>query len=69
MESYRNQVEPNKYITVECLKKAFGAGCGNCGDVLTYNADDDGKLEANLTAQRIDNAVAHNQNNILPYCK
>ena len=76
LEGYKNQdrratraIEPNNYITVDWLKKAFGTGCGNCGDVLTYNAGDDGKLETNLTAQRIDNKAAHTPDNILPYCK
>ena len=62
-------IEPNKYITIEWLKKAFGTCCGNCGDVLTYTTDDDGKLETTLTAQRIDNNAAHHLNNIVPYCK
>ena len=76
VEGYRNQdkranraIEPNKYITVEWLKNAFGSCCGNCGDVLTYTIDDDGKIETPLTAQRINNTAAHTIDNILPYCK
>ena len=49
--------------------KAFGSCCGNCGDVLAYTIDDDGKIETTLTAQRMDNTAAHHLDNILPYCK
>ena len=76
VEGYRTQdkranraIEPNKYITVAWLKKAFGSCCGNCGDVLTYTTDDNGKIETTLTAQRMDNDIGHTIDNIVPYCK
>ena len=76
VEGYRAQdrranraIEPKNYITVGWLMKAFGSCCGNCGDVLTYTTDDDGKIETTLTAQRLNNEAAHTIGNILPYCK
>ena len=62
-------IEPDKYIDIAWLKKAFGSCCGSCGDVLTYGIDDNGRIETTMTAQRIDNQVAHNMDNIVPYCK
>ena len=62
-------IEQKNYVTVGWLMKAFGSCCGNCGDVLTYTIDDDGKIETTLTAQRMDNTAVHQLDNILPYCK
>ena len=56
------------YITVGWLRKAFGSCCGSCGDCFIYKIEDD-KVVSNLTAQRIDNDVAHKLDNIIPYCK
>ena len=60
--------EDDNYITAGWLKKACGSSCGDCGDCLVYTIKDN-KVESNLTAQRIDNGVAHQLDNLIPYCK
>jgi hypothetical protein len=61
-------IDADSYITAEWLKKVYRSCCGNCGDCLTYTIKGD-KVESNLTAQRINNDVAHHIDNILPYSK
>ena len=75
VERYKQQdkkadrdIHTDSYITADWLKKAYGSRCGNCGDCLTYTIKGN-TVASNLTAQRIDNDVAHHIDNILPYCK
>ena len=44
-----------------------GKACGSCGDCMTYNRSH-GKINCNLTAQRVNNNEAHHLDNIIPYC-
>ena len=74
VERYRQQDKKAKrlfdeasYITKEWLLGCLGKSCGSCGDCLTYNKAH-GKVECNLTAQRLNNAAAHHLDNIVPYC-
>ena len=62
------EIEDDNYITVELLKQVYGSSCGNCGDFLTYTINDD-KVESNPTAQRLDNNIAHQLDNLIPFCK
>ena len=75
VERYKHQdreanrdIENDNDITAECLKRAYGSSCGNCGDCLTYTITDN-KVESNLTAQRLNNEVAHQLENVFPFCK
>ena len=74
VERYRQQDEKAKrliddeaYITKEWLMGCVGKSCGSCGDCLTYSKAH-GKVECNLTAQRLNNDAAHHVDNIVPYC-
>ena len=60
--------DTDSYITAEWLEKAYGSSCGNCGDCLTYTIKDN-RVESNLSAQRIDNEVAHQLDNTIPFRK
>ena len=61
-------IDDDNYITVEWLKSAYGSCCNSCGDCLTYSIENN-MVESNLIAQRIDNGLAHELDNILPCCK
>jgi hypothetical protein len=61
-------IHEENYITIDWLKNAFGRPCGSCGDCLTYHIDDN-RVESNLTAQRMDNVLSHELNNIVPMCR
>ena len=75
VERYKQQdrkanrdVDTDSYITADWLKKAYGSRCGNCDDCLSSTRKDN-TIESNLTAQRIDKRVAHQLDNIIPFCK
>ena len=55
------------FITKEWLMGCVGKACESCGDCLTYNRLR-GKIECNLTAQRVNNNEAHDLGNVIPYC-
>jgi hypothetical protein len=57
----------NNYVNVEWLSKCIGQKCGRCQTGL-YCEVDNGKIECNITAQRVDNSLCHSINNIIPYC-
>jgi len=73
VESYREQdVERNRpivgnFITPAWLKAQFGKVCQDCGDCLRFDIKG-GKVEGNLTADRVDNDERHHLNNIVPLC-
>ena len=58
---------PDNFITKEWLKQQFGKTCSDCGDCFAYEFCD-GKVESNLSADRIDCNEAHHLNNITPLC-
>ena len=66
-ERAKREIDERNYITRDWLKMAYGSCCGNCGDCLSYSVEN-GKIESNMTAQRIDNKVAHVIDNLLPFC-
>ena len=75
VERYKQQdrkanrdMDTDSYITADWLKKAYGSSCGNCGDCLTYTIKEN-KVESNLTARRLNNDVAHQLDNVVPFCK
>jgi hypothetical protein len=56
------------YVTVDWLYGCFGKPCSNCGDLLMWERNGDGRLVSNLTAQRINNSIPHEMHNIIPMC-
>ena len=68
-EKAGRQVGEAKYVFTGWLRDCFGKSCGNCGDCLTYEYDDEKRtITSNLTAQRIDNSLPHTMDNIVPFC-
>ena len=59
----RREVDDQNYVTVAWLLGCLGTSCSGCGDALVYE-----KGKSNLTAQRIDNAVGHELDNVVPMC-
>jgi hypothetical protein len=59
-------IEDN-YVNVEWLSKCIGQKCGRCQCQL-YCEVENGKIKSNITAQRLDNSLAHAISNIIPYC-
>ena len=57
----------NNFITAHWLKAQFGKSCPGCGDCLTFEVKGT-KVESNLTADRFDNDLDHNLENITPLC-
>lgn len=55
------------YIDREWLKGCFGKSCNSCGDCMMYSIEDK-IVSSNLTAQRLDNTIGHEVDNIVPYC-
>jgi ATP-dependent exoDNAse (exonuclease V) alpha subunit len=61
------QIE-DTYVNGEWLQSCIGQKCGRCQTGL-YCEVDNGKIECNITAQRVDNSLCHNISNIIPYCE
>ena len=62
------QAHGDNYVTVEWLRSCIGKKCHNCPDILMYERNDRGNLVSNITAQRINNDLAHELDNVLPFC-
>ena len=60
-------IDDASFITNEWLMSCVGKSCGSCGDCLTYNRSH-GRIQCNLTAQRVCNNEAHHLDNVIPYC-
>jgi hypothetical protein len=73
VENYRKQDRnhhrevTDNFVTKEWLKGQFGKVCQDCGDCLRFDILG-GRVESNLTADRIDNDECHHLNNIVPLC-
>ena len=74
VENYRLQdkkanrsIDDSNFITKEWLMSCVGKSCGSCGDCLTYSRTQ-GKIDCNLSAQRVCNNEAHHLDNVVPYC-
>jgi hypothetical protein len=59
----KREVKEEGYITREWLMGCLGKSCSECGECLTYEHG-----RSNLTANRIDNNVGHELENIVPCC-
>ena len=76
VEGYKEQdriadrrINEETYVNAKWLYNCLGKPCQNCGDCLTaYKWM--GRLECNLTAQRLNNKlVGHQLDNIVPFCR
>ena len=63
----RRKISATNFITVQWLKDQFGKACPGCGDCLAFEIKN-GRVESNLTADRFDNDLDHNLDNITPLC-
>ena len=63
----KRPIRERSYITPEWLKGRMGKACESCGDCLVYSRDN-GKVDCNITAQRLNNNEAHHLDNICGYC-
>ena len=73
VDNYKKQdlqhkrVITDNYVTGKWLKGHFGKVCHDCGDCFRFDIKD-GRVESNLTADRVDNDECHHINNIVPLC-
>jgi len=73
VDNYRKQdIKHNRevtdnFVTKGWLKAQFGRVCQDCGDCLRFDIVG-GRVDSNLTADRIDNDECHHLNNIVPLC-
>ena len=73
VDNYRKQDVEHKrplvgnFITEAWLEAQFGKVCHDCGDCLRFDIVD-GRVESNLTADRVDNSESHHLNNVVPLC-
>ena len=61
-----------EFVNVEWLKNCINKCCGGCGCDFSFeviDVDDDVKVESDITAQRLDNAIPHYLSNIIPMCR
>jgi hypothetical protein len=68
--SYRQQdkkakkkIREENYVNTAWLLGCLGKSCSECSEPLTYE-----RGRSNLTAQRIDNALGHELDNLVPMC-
>jgi hypothetical protein len=59
----KREVNDGCFVTVAWLLGCLGKCCSGCGDALVYE-----KGKSNLTANRIDNSVGHEIDNVVPMC-
>jgi len=64
----KRETDGPNYITKEWLFGCIGKGCGRCGDNLTYERVG-GKIDCNLTAQRLNCSIGHYLDNVVGYCQ
>ena len=60
--------ECGNYVNPRWLKNCINKCCGGCGNKFTLDIDDDLNITSDITAQRIDNSLAHILDNIEPMC-
>ena len=64
----KRPIDDGSYITKEWLLSCIGKSCNSCGDCLMYSRVHS-KIDCNLiSAQRIDNNIGHQIDNVVPYC-
>ena len=63
----KRKINYRNFVTPQWLSGQFGKCCPGCGDCFTFEIKR-GKVESNLTADRFDNDLDHNLDNITPLC-
>ena len=63
----KRQIDERSYLSKDGLLGCIGKSCNSCGDCLVYSRAG-GKIDCNLSAQRIDNNIGHQNDNVVPYC-
>ena len=64
----KNTIDDANYVMAEWLYGKLGKSChNNCSDCLVASVVN-GVVECNLTAQRLNNDIAHHLDNIVPLC-
>jgi hypothetical protein len=63
----KRKIDEHTYITKDILVSWIGKSCNSCGDCLVYSRFN-GKIDCNLTAQRVSNSDSHTIENVIPYC-
>ena len=63
----RGRTITDNYITADWIKVQFGKVCHDRSDCLRFDVVD-GRVESNLSADRVDNSECHHLNNIVPLC-
>ena len=56
----------SNYINIDWFFTNIKKHCGSCGCDFSYSLD--GNISCDLTAQRLDNNLPHNLDNIIPMC-
>ena len=64
----KREISKYTYITVDLLCNAIGKRCTRCQDILSYEVSTTYNVKCNLTADRIDNDIGHELDNITPMC-
>jgi hypothetical protein len=59
----KRELREDAYVTTEWLIGCLGKSCQECGECLTYE-----RGRSNLTANRIDNSIGHERDNVVPCC-
>jgi hypothetical protein len=59
----KREIREDNYVNTEWLLGCLGKSCSECGDALVYE-----RGMSNLTANRIDNSLGHEIDNIIPTC-
>jgi hypothetical protein len=64
----KKAIDEKNYVTAEWLYGQLGKSChNNCSDCLVASVVN-GTVECNLTAQRLNNDIAHHMDNVIPFC-
>ena len=65
---FNNVMQCDEYIDIKWLNKCINSVCGSCGNKLTLDVDDNFNVSSDITAQRLDNNLPHQLDNIIPMC-
>ena len=63
----KRAINDKNYITRELLKGYFGQMCTHCGFCLGFEIVN-GQVLSEMTAQRLNNSIAHELDNVEPMC-
>ena len=64
----KRAISKDNYINVDWLVDAFGKRCSRCGCSFDFGVSTTYNVNCDLTADRIDNEIGHELDNITPMC-